>query len=482
MSRSPLARQFRRVAGISAAAVLAVSLQGCGPTKNADPTPQIAAGSDTEVAPSGEAPLAVERNAFPAYVKHKWATTIVEQEPKRIVALGTRDHDMLISLGVTPIAIRNAFGKAHPYSDWPWVPDSVSESDYEYLSAGLQEPKTGKIAPPVDGPIEANGAPEAAVTPHLHQVFDWEHIASLKPDLIVGTFSGVTKEDYDKLVKIAPTITGVSADSRDYFSSWQEEMLALGKAVGRPKAAAKQIEDTEALFNDVRESHPEFKGASVAVVAPSGNGKVRVINPYAPMARFFTSLRMNFPNVVDSLMNGPKNIYGVEMDSGSLPLLSGVDVLVWIVGSEGSAQLDKIKNSGYYQSMSVVKRGGAIYLDGQTAEALYFSSPMSIPWAMDQLKPRLFKALEAKARRDAQREADANAAAERADENGDFTFQFGTPPPSPDPADGVDGNGGTEPTASPEPTPTSSGTPAPEDAQVLEPGLSQYITRGGVTR
>jgi iron complex transport system substrate-binding protein len=475
MTRSPLGRQYRRVAAISAAILLTVSLQGCGADKPSAPAAPAAAAGDTTVEPSTDEVLKVERNAFPAYVKHKWDTTVVEQEPKRIVALGLRDHDMLISLGVTPIAIRNAFGVAHPYSDWPWVPDRISESDYEYLQAGLQEPKTGKIAPAVDGPIEANGAPEAAVTPHLHQVFDWEHIASLHPDLIVGTFSGITKEDYDKLVKIAPTITGVSADSRDYFSSWQEEMLALGKAVGRPKAAAKQIEDTEALFNEVREAHPEFKGARVAVVAPSGGGKVRVINPYAPMARFFTSFRMNFPSVVDSLMNGPKNIYGVEMDSGSLPLLGDVDVLVWIVGAEGNAQFDKIKNSTYYQQMPVVRRGGAIYLDGQTAEALYFSSPMSIPWAMEQLKPRLFKALEHKAQRDAEREAEANRAAERADENGDFTFEFGTPPPSPEPDEGDDGNGG--PTASP--TASPSGSPSPEEAQILEPGLSDY-TRGSM--
>jgi hypothetical protein len=176
-------------------------------------------------------------------------------------------------------------------------------------------------------------------------------------------------------------------------------------------------------------------------------------------------------------MDGPKNIYGVEMDSGSLPLLSDVDVLVWIVGSEGNAQLDKIKNSGYYQSMSVVKRGGAIYLDGQTAEALYFSSPMSIPWAMEQLKPRLYKALERKAQRDAEREAEANRAAERADENGDFTFEFGTPPPSPEPDEGDDGNG--DPTAKPSATSSPSGSPSPEEAQILEPGLSDY-TRGSM--
>ncbi len=136
-------------------------------------------------------------------------------------------------------------------------------------------------------------------------------------------------------------------------------------------------------------------------------------------------------------------------------------MLVWIVGVEGSPQLDKIKSSGFYQDMPVVKRGGAVYLDGQTAEALYFSSPNSLPWAMEQLKPRLYKALEPKKARDAAREESAARAAERAEDDGDFIFEFGTPAPTPEPTEGPDGNG-DEPGATPGPTSSSPTTAKPE--------------------
>ena len=423
----PTTGRTGRVAALAATALLLASLQACGGSDvqaqaNPETSPAAAA---AEPEPTG-APT-VERNAFPAYVKHTWGTAVIEEEPKRVVSLGLRDHEMLLALGVTPIAVRNPFGSTHPVAGWPWMPDSVEEGSYQYLKAGLQDPKNGKIAAPVDGPIDAGGAPMAATTPYLHQVFDWELIKSLKPDLIVGSFSGLTQEDYLKLIEIAPTITDVSAEKKYYYASWQEQMLALGKATGRPAAAQKLIDDTESLFDTLRSEHPEFKDATVAVVAPAGDGKVRVINPFAPMARFFTALRMRFPAVVDSLMNAPgsKATYGVEMDSGSLPLLSNIDALVWVVGADGSEQYDKIRNSGYYQSMRVVQRGGAITLDQGLSEAVYSSSPYSIPWALEKLKPSLLKALEPKAAREAAAEVAAEKAAQRAEDAGEFTFHFG---------------------------------------------------------
>ena len=36
--------------------------------------------------------------------------------------------------------------------------------------------------------------------------FDFEQIASLAPDLIIGTNAGMRERDYEKLSKIAPTI------------------------------------------------------------------------------------------------------------------------------------------------------------------------------------------------------------------------------------------------------------------------------------
>ena len=457
MIRRRTAQRMARTASLAATALLLASLQACS-GENAQAEPQPTATSTIDPAAQAPAAPTVERNAFPAYIKHTWGTEVIESEPKRVVSLGLRDHEMLVALGVTPIAIRNPFGSKHPFADWPWVPDSVQEDQYQYLKAGLQDPKNGRIADPVDGPIDAGNTPMAAVTPYLHQVFDWDLIKNLKPDLIVGTFSGITKEDYDKLEKIAPTITDASAEKKYYYSSWQEDMLALGKATGRPKASEKLIADTEGLFDNLRESHPEFKDATVALVAPAGNGRVRVINPFAPMARFFTALRMRFPSVVDSLIKvpGSKATYGIEMDASSLPLLSNVDALVWIAG-DGSEQLDRIKASGYYQSMRVVQRGGAITLDGGLSEAIYMSSPYSIPWALDKLKPALLKALEPKAAREASEAAAAERAAQRAEDNGEFTFEFGdqSATPEPDPQDAYSPpvtEHGTAPSSTPSPS------------------------------
>jgi iron complex transport system substrate-binding protein len=460
-------RQFRRsgrTAGLAATAVLLATLTACGGGDGAEAQP--AAQPTTTAAPEPDAQdpsvPTVERNAFPAYIKHTWGTTQIDEEPKRIVSLGMRDHEMLIALGVTPIAIRNAFGSKFPYADWPWVPDRVQEGQYQYLSAGLQEPKTGKIEPPVDGPVDAGGAPMAAATPYKRQIWDYELLKSLKPDLIVGAFSGITQEDYLKLVEIAPTITDVSAEKKYYYAAWQEQMLALGKATGRPQAAQRLIDSTEAHFATLRDEHPEFKDATVALVAPAGNGRVRVINPYAPMARFFTSLRMRFPSAVDSLIKQPgsKATYGVEMDAGSLPIFSNVDALVWIVGKEGSEQLDRIRNSGYYQSMNVVQRGAAIYMTEGISEAVYFTSPYSVPWALEKLKPGLLKALERKANREAAIDSAAERAADRAEKEGDFVFQYGDPTASPKPRDD-DEDMADEPGATWSPTPAPSATSTP---------------------
>ncbi len=107
MKRSPLAR---RIAAVTAVGFLTVSLQACGGSDAVHARGSRRPASRTAVVVPENAGLQVERNAFPVTVKHKWGNTRVPAEPKRVVTLGLRDHDMAIALGVTPIAIRNAFG------------------------------------------------------------------------------------------------------------------------------------------------------------------------------------------------------------------------------------------------------------------------------------------------------------------------------------------------------------------------------------
>src|SRR5688500_2604595 len=54
---------------------------------------------------SGALPGAQEASSpFPVVIEHKFGTTVVEREPKRIVSIGYHDHESLLAVGVAPVA------------------------------------------------------------------------------------------------------------------------------------------------------------------------------------------------------------------------------------------------------------------------------------------------------------------------------------------------------------------------------------------
>lgn len=67
---------------------------------------------------------------------------------------------------------------------------------------------------------------------------NFEKIASLRPDLILGMTSVMSGGDYEKLAKIAPTV----ADSKkypDFSTPWQELARTAGQALGEADRAEK---------------------------------------------------------------------------------------------------------------------------------------------------------------------------------------------------------------------------------------------------
>ena len=105
-------------------------------------------------------------------VTHRYGTTTVSGPPQRVVTLGQTDHDAAIALGVVPVAVGGFLGSSYtPFRPWN--------------SAGLTTPP-----PPV---LDM-------------QEIAYEKVAALAPDLILAVMSGVTKEDYARLSRIAPTV------------------------------------------------------------------------------------------------------------------------------------------------------------------------------------------------------------------------------------------------------------------------------------
>lgn len=93
---------------------------------------------------------------------------------------------------------------------------------------------------------------------------DYEKIAALDPDLIVGIGYGITEPEYDRLSQIAPTLAR-PADRIDHGVPWQEHTRLIGRAVGKVELAEELIADVEEQFAAVRAEHPEFPGATAVM-------------------------------------------------------------------------------------------------------------------------------------------------------------------------------------------------------------------------
>src|SRR3954470_6070518 len=178
---------------------------------------------------------AADEAAFPATIAHRYGTTTITSRPERVVVVGLREQDALLTLGVVPVGTTEWYGK-HPGAIFPWAEKALgAEAKPEVLDFA-------------DG-------------------IQFEKVAALRPDLILAIYSGITKEDYGKLAKIAPTVAQPKGQV-DWGSSWQDELLITGRAVGKPRLAQRLKAKAEGQLAAVRRAHPEFRGQTAVVASP----------------------------------------------------------------------------------------------------------------------------------------------------------------------------------------------------------------------
>ncbi|MDP2711501.1 MAG: iron-siderophore ABC transporter substrate-binding protein [Solirubrobacteraceae bacterium] len=327
----------RQLAAAVAAAVLAVGLAACG-----------SAGDDAS--PSA---VAADQAAFPATIAHKYGTTTIPAEPKRVVTIGYTDHDYVLALGVTPVGVRDWFGD-RPNATWAWAQDALGDAKPEVLPSG-----------------ELN----------------FEQIASLRPDLILGVYSGIKRSDYTRLSKLAPTVTQTDAQI-DYGMPWQDQLRITGRALGRSERAEELVTELEASFAKAREDHPEFDGAS-AVFAAFYQG----FAAYAgddPRPRFLRALGLKTAPEIDKRAG---DSFFVDISNERL---REIDKDVVVMYGPTRADREQVLDNPLYKRLNAVKEGRDVYLDGEDdlTGALSFSSPLSIPYALAELVPRLAAAID----------------------------------------------------------------------------------------
>lgn len=315
----------------------------------------LAAGCGSEGSePTSPAP-SPESAAFPRTVEHKYGETEIAAEPQRVVTVGLSDHDYALALGVVPVAVTDWYGD-YPYAAWPWAADAL----------GDEEPE---------------------VMPRNEDKLNFELIAGMRPDLIIGQYTGMTEADYQTLSGIAPTVAQ-SGDFPDFGMPWDETTRVIGRALGRDDQAEGVVSDIEQLFADARAEHPEFDGKTAVVAEQFDSLFVRSASD--PRTRFLTDLGFVLPPEIADLA-GDRD--GAAISNEQIALLDR-DLLVWNAGFTPELR-GELEQNPLYQQLAVAREGRAVFLEAEPLSgALTWSTVLSLPLAIDELVPLLAAALE----------------------------------------------------------------------------------------
>jgi iron complex transport system substrate-binding protein len=335
---------------IAAATVaLAATVSGCSTGSTAE---------TTTATSSSEA----EAGAFPVTIEHAYGKTTIEKEPKRVVALGWSDPDVVLSLGVVPVGASNNSWGGTKEGSTKWFDEALAEID------GAEPPT--RIDDTSSGIAGAVG-----------------DVAKLQPDLVLATNSGMTKAEYHKLSKLGVPV--VAYPEKAWMTSWRDSLDIVGKALGRNKLADEVEADVERTLAEAEEEHPDLVGTShfVSWIDPTDTSSIGVYGD--SRATVLTEVGMTQPAWVEKVTKG--KAYGTI----SAERAATLDADLALLTAESRAQADKITSDKLVAKIPAVAAGNVWWdlPDHSTAYALDVATPLSLPYMAEHLLPELDKAL-----------------------------------------------------------------------------------------
>lgn len=291
----------------------------------------------------------------PTKVEHRFGTTTVDAKPTRVVSVGLTEQDFLLALGVVPVGVTDWYGD-QPHAVWPWATDRLDGAEPTVLtdSDGIQ----------------------------------FAEIAKLEPDLIVGVNSGMEKADYEKLSKLAPTIAQ-PADESAYFGDWKGYLTMIGTALGKGEEADAIVQDITTKFAEAAAAHPAFAQSTVIFLQNAVYDGSFIASQDGLGTEFLTDLGLRIPADIDPFIREGEQAF---IPTEQITVLNSADVLIW--GTEADQDRVELEKVPGFTDLTAVADGRSIYTGGTLAGAIYFSSPLSLPYILDELVPSLATALE----------------------------------------------------------------------------------------
>lgn len=278
----------------------------------------------------------------PVTIEHAFGETEIDAVPERVVTIDLQWTDIMLAMGVEPVG-------------YTIDPTSTSEGGMPWQEISEEaEALSLTDGPPI------------------------EEIAALEPDLILGMHTIADEETYTLLSEIAPTI----ANPTDLeVAPWQDLVTIAGQMLNDTDAADEVIASVESEVATAAEELSGLEGQSFALGQyVVGDAIYIVADEIDGSSLFFQDLGMTlYPPVVEEgeETGDPRVVVSTERAD-----LLEADLLAFLVN--GGDEDDLADIPGFDELPGTVA-----LLDYETTVGLNTPSPLSVPYALQELRPEL---------------------------------------------------------------------------------------------
>lgn len=336
----------RRGTALIAAFVMVATLAAC----SGDDSSGAAATPDGQLA-GGVDPAEVDVASFPVTIDHILGTTVIEEPPRRVLALGLSDADIAVALGVEPIAvIADSNNPGHAY---PWLEPRLDRANTELL-------------PPLDtGQVSI------------------EQVLAMRPDVVLATTATAPPEGYDLLTQAGVPV--VVPEKGFLEDPWQDLTRLIGRALGRSAQAERVVADTEGVISAVAERHPGLKGKTAVVALDRGADGFNVLtDPDNYSVRLFADLGMTLPSQLADAAGGA-TAGGLHVSNEQVGLLDADALFI----AAASGVESRVGDDSLFSGLATVQRGTYLAWAPPVGAGVRMVSPLSIPYVLDAIEPTL---------------------------------------------------------------------------------------------
>ncbi|NEA17990.1 iron-siderophore ABC transporter substrate-binding protein [Streptomyces halstedii] len=338
-----------RLRAVAVAAALLVGLTACGGESGSEK------GESTGKAASDA--------SFPLTIEHALGKTTIPSKPERVATVNWANHEVPLALGVVPVGMAAAnFGDDDDDGILPWVKEKLTELHAD----------TPVLFDETDG-------------------IDFEAVADTEPDVILASYSGLTKQDYETLSDIAPVVAYPEAA---WATPWREIIQMNSKAIGLADEGEKLIDEVEGDIADTVAKYPQLKGKSAMFmthVDPNDVSEVGFYTAHDTRTLFFEDLGLKIPDSIAEASKGTKQ-FALTKSAEQIDAFDDVDIITGYGDDKGDL-LTTLTKDPLLSKIPAVGRGSVYLLPGSAPLATAANpTPLSISWVLEDYVAALAKA------------------------------------------------------------------------------------------